>query len=363
MDRPDFLGGQFEEALGGGNQVLRVTFWRIQENAAVFADDAPGDIVDRAIKNWRIFEGYYGPNSHNLLAGSAQVDDSISMGGADKCASYQVSSRTMQEISKTREAQKLKARGDKTVEVPKFKPTVIRGRLAMISPYIYFVVGHFRPDASENEALKKEFNAVLDSVEFLSASAKPPALTMNGQQIGNTLTDPANAKARKMVTPFSMTGRKTYKIELKYVVPVGWAVMEKKFGGNNSIAIYAQNANNGWAKILILHASHKAAGDKNKVLPDKEVQYATWKSNWESKARGSKVPRKPGAVKLGRLSGKGFKKLKGEVNGWPSTFDALQFDKSGWRTFVELETLGDIEDLKPGLKAFLKSIKINFKAK
>jgi len=344
-----------------GNAALTIIFWRIESgNAASFSDDAPGDVVDRAVKNWKLFASIYGNNSEDRLA--PEVDDSIALGGVDKAAEFKMSSRTMKEIADTIAAEKLKARGDKSVEVPKYPPTVCRGRVAMISPHFYVVIAVFAPGAGDNPQLVKEYNAVMESVEFLNSSAKPPALRML-KQVGDTLTDPANAKARKMKTGFVLTGRKPYKIELKYTVPKGFVVLEKKLGGNNSIAVYAQDGNNNWVKIVFLHLSHKEAGDKNAKLVEKKVRYATWKSEWESKARGSKVPAKPVGVRLGKLSGKGYKKLKGEVDGWPATFDGLIFEKSGWRTIVRMDTTGDLTALAPGIKDFLKSVKINYKAK
>ena len=346
-----------------GNTAMRIMFWRIESsNAASFSDDAPGDVVDRSVKTWKLFASIYGNNSEGRLA--PEVDDSIALGGIDKAAEFKLSSRTMKEIADTIAAEKLKARGDKSVEVPKYPPTVCRGRVAMISPHFYVVIARFAPGAGDNAQLVKEYNAVMESVEFLNTSAKPPALTILGKQIGDTMTDPANAKVRKMKTALVVTGRKPHKLEIKYTVPKGWVVLERKFGTYNSIVVYAQDKNNSWLKFELHHMNIQALAERNMEPEADGVRLASWKSNWESKARGTKIPRKPQKFNLcSPIKGKGYKLLEGEVNGWPSSFTCCVGRSSGWRNAAEIETVGDRKLFAKDLKGFLRSIKINYKAK
>ncbi len=346
-----------------GNMAMQITFWRLESSdSAIFTDEEAGDIVDRAIKNWKLLAGIYGPRSEGRL--TPEVDDSIALGGVDKAAEFKVSSRTMKEIADTAAAEKLKARGDKTVEVPKYLPTVCRGRVAMLSPYIYVVIAEFAPGAGDNAQLVKEYNAVMESVEFLNTSAKPPALTILGKQIGDTFSDTDNAKVRKMKTALVVTGRKPHKLEIKYTVPKGWVVLERKFGKYNSIVVYAQDKNNSWLKFELHHMNIQALAERNMEPEADGVRLASWKSNWESKARGTKIPRKPQKFNLcSPIKGKGYKLLEGEVNGWPSSFTCCVGRSSGWRNAAEIETVGDRKLFAKDLKGFLRSIKINYKAK
>ncbi|MHC4341614.1 MAG: hypothetical protein ACYSX0_15565, partial [Planctomycetota bacterium] len=97
-------------------------------------------------------------------------------------------------------------------------------------------------------------------------------------------------------------------------------------------------------------------------LRDKKEDFETWKSNWESKARRTKVPRKTKKFNLGGLRGEGYRELEGVVDDFPASFTGLLQEKKGWRTIVTVETRGDghvvFED---ALKKLFKSMKFTAK--
>jgi hypothetical protein len=91
----------------------------------------------------------------------------------------------------------------------------------------------------------------------------------------------------------------------------------------------------------------------------KDVEFASWKSNWETKAKNTKIPRDTRKFTLGNLTGEGYPSLEGTIDKFRATFTGLLEDKSGWRTIITVETRakGDIV-FGDGLKKFLKSWKV-----
>jgi len=350
-----------------------VAFFRILRfeagRAEVFTEMTPGDIVLNHIKSGKGLEFVYGQNSSPHL--TPAIDESSGLGDSDAGATWKVSSITMKNKAEIREADTRKRRGEKNVEIPKFKPYLTIGRTALISPYIYHAYAIIMPRASEDEKLKGEVKKILDSFEFLSAKALPPALSIGPIEPGDTTTKPEFAKDRKTEVIHTASGRTVYKLGLKMTIPPGFRMLSKQefgriFKDSSAISaiIVAQDESNNWAKITLVHSSMKAAGDANKVLVDKKQIFEGWKSGWESKARGAKFPAKPKSVSWGRTRGKGAKLLEGEVQDWPATFSAFLIEKSGWRTQITVDTQGSNPlRFEKELDQFFKKLKLNYKVK
>ena len=337
----------------GEVMTLLVIRW-ITLRPETFTVDTPSDVLQGLIENDKFFERFYGQGS----AGSVrpEVDDSAELGGAEKSAGFEFRSITLQEEEKIAKAQKMRNRGDKSVTVPEYKPIVIRGRLALLSPHIYFVIGIPRRDVADHEALTAELTKILESWKFYEVAEKPPPLSVGPDVIPDTTAVPENAKPRKMTHIHTTRGRKIYKLELKFVVPPGFQRMEKGLGSDASLMLVAQDGKNNWVRILVAHLNANALGEQRKQYRSKKENYAEWKSNWESKARGTKMKAKPGKVTLGKVRGDGYAFVEGTVEKFRGTFTGVLFDKSGWRTYITMETRGY------GDKVFEKSIKGFFKS-
>jgi hypothetical protein len=332
-----------------GLQVLRFTTAR----AETFTISSPTDELKAFAEERKFFEQYYGEGSAREIR--PEVDESVLLGDADKSGAFEFRGITVQEQIKVNKAQKLRDRGDKTVKVPEYKPIVIRGRLALISPSVYYVICFFRRDVADHPEVIAEYKKVVDTWKFLETEPLPPPLAVAGVgHIEDTTADPACAKARKGRHVHIAKGNRIYKLEVKFVLPPGFQRIEK-VGANISMLAVAQDKKNNWVRILVYHANANALGEKNLQYPPKQQQYAEWKSNWESKARGVKMKEKPRKVSLGRVRGDGYTFVEGTVEKFRGTFSALLFDKSGWRTFVEMETRGD------GDKVFADEIRQFFK--
>jgi len=352
-----------------GNVVALLRVVRFEGGRAeVFTEDTPGDIIDRYIGG-RNLEGVFGENSTPHL--TPDIDESVGLGGADKGAKWKISSITMEQKAKRKEAETRKRRGEKGVEIPKFKPSFARGRCAMISPYIYHAWAQIRADAAEDATLNAEITGIFESFEFLKSKSLPPAWSMGPIRPGNTVANTEFAKPRKEKLLHTATGRKVYKLGIEMTLPPGFRRLKKEeFGklfkdaSEISAIIVAQDENNNWATIRFQHFNAKKAGEERKNMPDKKGIYAGWKSEWESKARGSKVPTKPKKFSWGKAKGSGYKLLAGEVQGWPGTFSGVLVEKSGWMTIIRVETQGqDAKRFLKDLDAFFKKLKFNYKVK
>ncbi len=158
----------------------------------------------------------------------------------------------------------------------------------------------------------------------------------------------------------ALTGRRIYKLEAKYILPAGFQLCEEKnYGENLLLALGAQDDKNNWMFIAITAENANRIGEKNMEFEDKSVTFDTWRSNWESKARLSKIPRKPQSVTLGPIRGKGYKLLTGNVENFRGTFTGSLTTIKGWRVTATVETRGRGYDVfEKQMKTFFKKLKI-----
>ncbi|MHC4848251.1 MAG: hypothetical protein ACYTEG_07340 [Planctomycetota bacterium] len=349
---------QYERRDDNGNTAMQVDVFRIELSDASMFKQSPGEIAEWLVKQG-VFNGFYGANSEAMILNAMRVDESNGLGGADKAGGYEISSRTTQQIAETRDAEKKKAKGIKGVEIPDFKPTIIRGRIAMISPHLYLIRGYFRPDVADNAKLKTEFGKMVESFEFLESGAKPPSLQLGREDIGDTMSEPAEKKVVKGKKSFTATGKKAYTVEVRYKLPPGFQVIKKSLGrSQTSIHIVAQDSKNRWFKLELYHVNKQALAQKNLKPQDKDVEFESWKSNWESKARGKTI-KKTSKFSIGGVGFEGYKQLEGDVEGWAATFTAGLGDSKGWRHFIVIETRGGFAEVyKKQIKAVLKGIKL-----
>lgn len=336
-----------------GEVMTMVVFRWAVTRAETFTIDTPSDVLQSIAENEKFFEQFYGAGSAKVIR--PEVDGSVQLGECEKSSAFVFRGITMQEEEKIAKAQKLRNRGDKTVKVPEFKPIVVRGRLALLSPHVYFVVGIPARRLADHDALTAEFGKVLDSWKFLETEEKPPPLRVGPDVIEDTTAAPENAKARQGTHVHMAKGTKVYKLKIDFVLPPGFQRIEKTLGTDASLMVVAQDKNNNWVQIIIYHGNANALGERQKKFRPKKAKYAEWKSNWESKARGVKMKDKPRKVSLGKVRGDGYELVEGTVEKFRGTFTGLLFDKSGWRTFVEMETRGQ------GDRVFEKEIKEFFK--
>ncbi|MHC4938372.1 MAG: hypothetical protein ACYTHK_05335 [Planctomycetota bacterium] len=341
-----------------GGTVMYFDILRFEARDPSVFKQSPGEVIEDFAKRG-LFTQFYGANSESMVMQSMRIDESHRLGAADSTAGYEISSRTMQQIAETREAEKKKAKGIKGVEVPDFKPKVIRGRIALLSPHIYIVRCEFRADVAGNAKLKAEYDKFVESFEFLQSGAKPPKLTLGPENIGDTMSDPANKKTRKGKKVFRATGKKSYQVEISYKLPPGFIVIPKAINRSvTSIYIVAQDSKNRWFKLELYHLHKQALAQKNQQPQEKDVEFESWKSNWESKARGKSI-KKTDKWTIGGVKFEGYKELEGDVEGWAGTFTAGLGDAKGWRHFIEIETRGGFaEEYKKQVKAVLKGIKL-----
>ena len=353
---------------GDGNIVATVEVWRLQfRDSTIFHTGTPDAVVERLVQGYKFYRVFYGDGSHEII--TAEVNEGVGFGGAEKTAEYVIRSKTMEEIAKIAAAETRVKRGEKGATVPKYLDLVVRGRVAMISPHVYVTRCSFRRSLADDAQIVAEYKSIHDNLEFLEVGAKPQPVMFGKDgklvyQVGNTKDDPANAKARKEKTVYSTTGRKTYRMQVSYVLPPGFedtlAKLKGKLSGLPTLLIVAQDKRNNWVRIQLSNGSHKKAGEQTggRLRLVNQV-FEEWKSNWTGKARGTKFPKKIQKFSLGKVRGKGVKFAEGKVENFHGTFRGVVMDKSGWRTVLEVETLakGD-EVFADGIKTLIKSIKL-----
>ncbi|MHC4452385.1 MAG: hypothetical protein ACYS0E_19965 [Planctomycetota bacterium] len=341
-----------------GGTVMYLDILRFEASDPAVFKQSPGEVIENYVKRG-LFTQFYGSNSKGMVLNAMRVDESNGLGNSSNAAAYEISSRTMEQIATTREAEKKKAKGIKGVEVPDFKPKVVRGRVAMLSPHIYIIRCEFRADVADNAKLKAEYDKFVESFEFLESGAKPPSLQLGPENIGDTMSSPTEKKVVKGKKSFTATGKKAYTVQVSYKLPPGFQVIKKSLGrAQTSIYIVAQDSKNRWFKLELYHMNKQALAQKQRKPQDKDVEFESWKSNWESKARGKAI-KKTSKFSIGGINFEGYKELKGDVEGWAATYTAGLGDSKGWRHFIEIETRGGFgAEYKKQIKAVLKGIKL-----
>jgi len=363
--------GVFERFDDRGDRVLQVGVIRWEIRDPSMFKQSMSQVAEWVVKR-DLFSIYYGEGSRPMLLRSLRIDESQGVSGVSNTCGFMISSRSMQEIEDTREAEDKKRKGIKGVVVPDYKPTVVRARIAALSPHIYLVFGQFRSDVADNEQIQAEWKKIVDSFELLETSAKPPALTIplgGGQvvSVGNTIDDETLGKRRKFETMHSMKGKRNlYEAEWTITLPPGFKALEKKVQSETAVCVVvAQDSKNRWLKMTVNAVSKRA---RNSLKPaNTDLNWSpngtleTWKSNWESRARGDRV-RDDKNIRIGRLKGKGYE-LEGEIEGWPATFTCLVGDESQWRVLIEVETRGGFaKEYRKEMRQLMKSLRMRDKS-
>jgi hypothetical protein len=361
-DENQLIRGVFNRDDENGDRAMQVAVFRWEERNPAMFKRAPVEIVEMLVKR-RVFSPYFGDDSEATLIRALRVDESKRLGSADVTCGFTVSSRTMKQMEAVREAQDKQRKGIKGVVVPEFEPTVVRGRVAILSPHIYLLYGQFRSDVASNEKLMAEWNKLVESFDLISSKPMPPALAVGRGSVGNTMEDPALQKEREEEIEHSQRGRQLHEIKFEIELPPGFKIVENSHQGQLIMVVVAQDAQNRWFKMTLQAVSKRAAnetkGGNVQLDWSFDTELESWKSNWESKARGAKVPRKAQTVKIGNIKGKGYKELKGEVEGWPGTFMACVGDEEQWRCIIEVEMRGGFaKEYRKPVKKLLRSLRI-----
>ncbi len=359
---PDEGESQIRLILVRSGGAVTMEFYRYPvDNAEVFATEEPGDfLVKNLVENSEWLESYYGQGSAKSVR--PDVDVRVKLGGAEKSCGFEARNITLEEEAKIEEAKKLIQRGDTSVTVPEFKPIVIRGRLAMISPHVYVVRAIFDRNVSDNETLVAEYNRILDSWEFATQEGKPPPLQAGDQALGNTLANAANGTERKKskLHEYKQGVKVAAALDFDYVLPRGFQDAERvddpvvpgtfyAVGRHTPIQVVAQDENNGWVWIVVFAKSVKELPPRTK-FEEKKVTFDSWISNFEAQARGAgRMPKKPDKMMFGNLDGDGCM-LKGTINNFRATETHLVTDEAGWRIEIWIKTRGS------GATTFAKEI-------
>jgi len=337
-------------------QVFRVSIAR----PGFFEQNEAGDVVETFLnEEEKFFEQFYEPESAKRIRPT--IDARAKLGAADKMCGYELRGLPLSEDAKIDEAKKLIQRGDTSVTVPEFKQLVVRGRLAMLSPCLYFTVTYTRRGLEDNEQIVAALNQIHDSFEFESTEGMPPALESGEGPFGNTLADPKNAAERKetKLHEYKKGAKVAAAMKFDYVLPPGFQIAEhvkdpagagiSAIGSQWAVQVVAQDANNGWVWIKVLAVSSKSLGSNEKFMEKKQV-FEGWVSNFESLARGAgKMPKKPAKIRIGTLEGDGCE-LGGKINGFTATEVDMVTDEGGWRIEFQMKTRGT------GAKTFAKQI-------
>jgi len=353
-----------------GREVAGLDVVRYHVSAtSVFTQETPTTVLRRLMKEHALFAPFYGAST-NL---NVETDESVLLGGVEKSGAFTVIDWTEEQYAEIRKAEAEKAKGLRR-DVPDFPKLVIRGRIAMISPYVYVVRGHYG-DAHDpdNPTIRAEFNAIFDSFEFLSGGAKlPPYALPGGEKLGNTLDDAAHAEPRKqeLVVPAydaakADKSKPVSKLEVKFSLPPGFVRITEGIGEESDLQLWlaAQDKNNNWVEVkLIAKHAMELPVQPNGLRPsfaDKPKVYEQWKSTWTGKARG-KFPNDMN-MKKKQIGGIGWDGLEatGSIDGFPASLQNWFADKWGWRMEINIETRGRGDArLAEGVKAFLKGLRL-----
>ncbi|MFQ5845247.1 MAG: hypothetical protein ACE5JG_09700, partial [Planctomycetota bacterium] len=219
-----------------GETVATLLMMRTLHPAAVFSQQTPTTLLDAEKGRWK---EVYGHQKFNIETNEGDLLD-----GAEKSASYVISGWTQDEEDQIREAEELQKRGEK-VKVPEFARTVNRGRIAMISPYVYLLNFSTRSAReSENQALLGELASVFESFRFASKEPGLPPLGTGDGILGDTVSDPQNSEPRT---------ERLFHPEVEFIVPPGF-VQIKNTGA--ALEIAAQDAKFSSVQIILL-AKHQ----------------------------------------------------------------------------------------------------------
>jgi hypothetical protein len=348
-----------------GNGLATITVLRFEESdTAIFATGTAGEVLTNIAKNGKFFEQFFGEGSAGFI--HPRVNEGVSLGGVEKAGAFEYRSITMEEQEEIRKAEDLQRRGEKGIQVPQFKETVVRGRIGLLSPAIYVAVGNFQKELADDPDLLKEYNRVLDSWEFLVSEAIPPALTVGDLEIGDTLSDPANTKARKSSSIAMHKERTAYRIQVDFVLPPGFQEVPRDLikriyqdPDKISVLVVAQDKSHNWVQIMITHSNDNALGEIKMTLGDKKQAFETWESNWLGKAPTAKFPARTKKFNIGNVRGEGYDRVPGVIDKFRGTFTGLVDDKSSWRTAVTIETRAKGDSVfKEGIEDFCRSVKL-----
>ncbi|HEX5137245.1 MAG TPA: hypothetical protein VFY93_09745 [Planctomycetota bacterium] len=351
----------------GNGDAATMEFFRISvRNSEFFDQNEAAEAVEKILNGeLHFFDQFYGDDFWKTA--KPEIDTRQELGKARKSCGYEVRSITLEEDAKVREAEALVRRGDTSVKVPEYKPLVIRGRLAMLSPFLYVTVVQTARSVADDEKLLAEIAAIHDSFEFATAERMPPPLASDTGPFGNTLQDPANAEERKgmKMAEFKKGAKVAAAMKFDYILPPGFQDAERvaditgiyALGDVNVVQVIAQDGTNGWVWIRVTAQSSKELGSNEKFIEKKKV-FEEWISNFESQARGAgKMPKKPENVRVGNIDGDGCE-LEGKINGFHATEINMVTDTSGWRIRFELKTRGTgAETFADGIKTFLRKFK------
>lgn len=352
-----------------GDILLAMEIFRLRwDDSEVFTTEEPGDFLIKKLgEQVKFFEPYYGENSAKLLR--PEIDVRTQLGKADKSCAYEIRNLTMDEEKKIAEAQALINRGDMSVKLPEFDKLVTRGRIAMISPYIYVTRSvWFARSFADNEQILAEFNQILDSWEFESTEGRPPPLLTKDGPLGDTTADPKNKTERKetIYHDFKKGAKVEERLKVDLVLPPGFQLAEAvqdeaaggMFGGEDVVLqVVAQNDNNGWVWIRMVAINRKSLGPNTK-FEEKQTTFETWISNFSSLARNTgKLPKKPEKISVGNLRGDGCE-LEGKINNFRASELNMVTIEGGWWIRFEMKTRGGGRvDFADEIKTFLKKLK------
>ena len=348
---------------GSDAAIARMEFFRFQGGASAFSNMTAGEILDQIEKNAKFFEGYYGEGTTGMI--TPEMDGGKTLGDADTGEGFEYRAIRPEEDAKIREAEDLVRRGQKDVQIPEFKPVVVRGRLALVSPHVYLVRWTSARSLADHESLIAEAESILDSFSFFSSGGKPTPLGFSGEGWNvtpkNTFEN-APKKATKEKRFAKATGRKSYFLEVTYKQEPGFQSLDQKqiesISPNLACLIYSQDGGNNWVTIKVLVLCIKE-GRAQMSIPQ---QVESWKANWSGKAERTDITRKEQKVRLGQASGSGYKLLTGKIGGFPATFSGVVWEKKGWRHMLEIETRGKGWDLyEKQIMKVVKSLRFNAK--
>jgi len=345
----------------GESNVAMVEFFRIPRPGRVFTIGTPTDQVSEVVFNQSdIVSKWFGYENGRGFVRLARTDESKLMGGVPKSGQYRLEMITKEEREKIDEAETLLRRGQK-IEVPEFPPRTVTGRVALLSPYLYVVQVYLAPSAAQSPQVLEEQQKLFESVEFFSDEPMPPHLDIAGEGT-NTLEMRKEVREEKIV--LKLPGRQEYVLDITFDLPPGLVLIKdrsKLRDRNVSAVFYGQDDRNNWVRIVMAHENNSRLGEQRRRLGSKKLVFEQWKSNWESKARGTRMrgERRVSLRIRGLGSGKGYHEVEGKVDGHRGTFTGYLKRKSTWRHTITIETRGKGDEVfEDAIEDLFKSMRI-----